>query len=102
MKTRKIVAIFVLVIVGTFFVLILSSPLWMGWLISSSQNRTYKAVKDIDLECKEGSIQKIQGWSKAGLSVSCRWGEIIHGPWQAWENGYIAINFTVLLNIKTA
>ncbi len=87
MNIRKVIAIFTLVIIGMVLVLIISSP----WIISNSQRRTYEAIKDIDLQCQTGTVQKIQGWSKAGFSISCYKGELNHGPWQAWKDGHIAV-----------
>ena len=91
MKPKKVFAIVVLAVIGSVLLAIVSSPAWMGWLLRHSQNVTYEAIKNVTLECGLGTKQTIEGWSKAGLSVSCRKGEIIHGPWQAWQAGRLVI-----------
>lgn len=63
----------------------------MGWLLQKSYKDTYEVISQVKLECVSDTTQEIQAWSKAGYSVSCRRGEIIHGPWQAWESGYMHI-----------
>jgi hypothetical protein len=91
MKLKNGIAIIVLIIVGSALLALFSSPVWMGWLLRHSQNETYEAIRNVSLPCLPGTEQKTEAWSKAGFSVSCRKGETIHGPWQAWEGGHLAI-----------
>lgn len=100
MNAQKTIAISLLSIVGIALLLVLSSPVWMGWLIQKSYKDTYEVISKVDLECGSGATQEIQVWSKAGYSVSCRRGEAIDGPWQAWEGGYMHIDGGFINNKK--
>lgn len=91
MKLKKAIVNTVIVAVSGALLAIISSPVWMGWLLRHSQNETYEVIRHVSLSCSPNTEQKIEAWSKAGLSVSCRKGETIHGPWQAWESGHLAI-----------
>lgn len=89
MRAGKIVAISVLVISGSTVFLILTMPLWGGWLLQRSMRETYEAISKVALPCKESTMQVIEPWGKSGYSVSCRRNGVKDGPWQAWEGGHI-------------
>jgi hypothetical protein len=92
MKPGKVAAISVLAISGSAVLIILTMPVWGGWLLKRSMRETYDAISKVTLPCEGRTSQVIEGWSKDGYSVSCRSNGIKDGPWQAWEGGHIAIS----------
>lgn len=91
MNLKKTVTIAVLVIVGGAALVFVAGSVLMGWLFRHSQNETYEAIRGVSLSCAPGTEQKIEPWGKVGFSVSCRKGEMEHGPWQGWEAGHLSI-----------
>ena len=92
MSARKAIAVSVLVISLGAIVLMVTMPIWGGWLLQRSMKETYDAISKVKLPCSPGTTQVIEGWSKGGYSVSCRTDKIKNGPWQAWEGAHIAIS----------
>jgi hypothetical protein len=90
-KLTMLIYYTVLVVVGIGLLAFLTSPVWVSWSLGRSQNETYQAIRNVSLSCPSDTTQKIEAWSKAGYSVSCRRGEIKHGPWQAWSSGHLRI-----------
>lgn len=71
--------------------LLLTSPLWIGWMMEHAHNKTKHAVANVALQCHEGAIEKREVWSKLGIAIFCEKDGVKHGVWQAWDGGYMHI-----------
>jgi hypothetical protein len=91
MSLWKAIAVSVLAISGGAVLLVVTMPVWGGWLSQRSMQDTYDHISKVRLGCLPGTSQVIERWSKGGYSVSCRVNDVHDGPWQAWENGHVAI-----------
>lgn len=72
--------------------LLLTSPLWIGWMMEYEHNKTKHALADVALQCSAGSSEKREVWSKLGVAVFCEKDGAKHGSWQAWDGGYLHIS----------
>ena len=71
--------------------LLLTSPLWIGWMMEHEYSKTRSAVAEVNLQCGEGAVEKREVWSKLGIAVFCERDGVKDGTWQAWDGGYMHI-----------
>lgn len=92
MKLKKFIAISAALSITVASLLLLTSPLWIGWIMEHEHNKTKVATADISLPCKDGASEKRAVWSKLGIAIFCEKQGNKHGPWQAWDGGYMHIS----------
>ncbi len=92
MSLKKYIAVTAALFITIGMLLLLTSPLWIGWIMEYEHNKTRSVLEDYSLQCKEGSIEEREIWSKLGIAVFCEKDGTKHGPWQAWDGGYMHIS----------
>ncbi|MXY15010.1 MAG: hypothetical protein F4X93_02095 [Proteobacteria bacterium] len=91
MKLKKLSEPAIVMFITLGLLLLLTSPLWIGWMMEHEYSKTRSAVAEVNLQCIEGAVEKREVWSKLGIAVFCERDGIKHGEWQAWDGGYMHI-----------
>lgn len=91
MKLKKLSEPAIVMFITLALLLLLTSPLWIGWMMEHEYSKTRSAVAEVNLQCSEGAVEKREVWSKLGIAVFCEKDGIKHGEWQAWDGGYMHI-----------
>ena len=91
MKFRKLSDAVIALSITIALLLLLTSPLWIGWMMEHEYNKTHHALADVALSCPQGAMEKREVWSKLGIAVFCEIDGVKHGVWQAWDGGYMHI-----------
>lgn len=91
MELNKLVGASAAMLITVALLLLLTSPLWIGWMMEYEHNKTKNALVDVSLQCNEGAIEKRAVWSKLGIAIFCEKDGVKHGVWQAWDGGYMHI-----------
>ncbi len=91
MKLKKLSEPAIVMFITLALLLLLTSPLWIGWMMEHEYSKTRSAVAEVNLQCSEGAVEKREVWSKLGIAVFCERDGIKHGEWQAWDGGYMHI-----------
>lgn len=64
---------------------------YLSWLMRKNIEASKESILKVELSCADGTIEKLQRWSKAGYSRGCYKNGLRHGKWIAWEGGYLHI-----------
>ena len=91
MKLKKLSEAAIALSITVVLLLLLTSPLWIGWMMEHEHNKTRYAVADVALQCYTGTMEKREVWSKLGIAIFCEKDGVKHGVWQAWDGGYMHI-----------
>lgn len=91
MKLKKFSEPAIVMSITLALLLLLTSPLWIGWMMEHEYSKTRSAVAAVDLQCADGSVEKREVWSKLGIAVFCEKDGVKQGKWQAWDGGYMHI-----------
>ena len=91
MKIKKLSEAVIALSITIALLLLLTSPLWIGWMMEHEHNKTLHAVADVALQCPEGAMENREVWSKLGIAIFCEKDGVKHGMWQAWDGGYMHI-----------
>ena len=91
MKLKKFSEPAIVMSITLALLLLLTSPLWIGWMMEHEYSKTRSAVAAVDLQCTEGAVEKREVWSKLGIAVFCEKDGAKHGVWQAWDGGYMHV-----------
>ena len=91
MKLKKLSEPAIVMFITLALLLLLTSPLWIGWMMEHEYSKTRSAVANVNLQCTEGTVEKREVWSKLGIAVFCERGGVKEGTWQAWDGGYMHI-----------
>ena len=91
MRLKKLSEPAIVMLITLALLLLLTSPLWIGWMMEHEYDKTRNAVADVDLQCTQGTVDKREVWSKLGIAIFCEKDGIKHGAWQAWDGGYMHI-----------
>ncbi len=91
MKLKKHSEPAIVMLITLAFLLLLTSPLWIGWIMEYEHNKTRDAIVGVNLQCPQGTVEKREVWSKLGIAIFCEKEGIKHGVWQAWDGGYMHI-----------
>lgn len=100
MNTKKHVGKFAAIIITAFTLLLLTSPLWIGWIMEHEHNKTKFVLIDYSLKCEEGAHEERGIWSKLGIAIYCVKKNKKHGAWEAWDGGYRHISGYYIENKK--
>ncbi len=92
MQLKKFLGVSTALLITVALLLLLTSPLWIGWMMEHEYNKTKNALANHSLQCEEGSFEKREVWSKLGIAIFCEKNETKHGIWQAWDGGYMHIS----------
>lgn len=76
--------------------LLLTSPLWIGWIMEYEHNKTKHVLANYSLQCEKGAVEEREIWSKLGIAIFCENEGLKHGIWQAWDGGYMHISGSYL------
>lgn len=79
------------IVITASLLLLLTSPLWIGWIMEHEHNKTKNALVGVALQCGKGTSEDREVWSKLGIAVFCAKNGVKHGDWQAWDGGYMHI-----------
>lgn len=71
---------------GSFALLFFALPYLMSWQLSSSHDKTWEAMRELEMICPPNTEVTTRGWSKAGYMRYCEPKK--NGPWEAWSEGY--------------
>ncbi len=91
MKLKKFIDATAALLITVALLLLLTSPLWIGWMMEYEHDKTKNALADVTLQCDDGSIEEREVWSKLGIAIFCEKDGVKHGVWQAWDGGYMHI-----------
>ena len=91
MKLKRLAEAPIALSITVALLLLLTSPLWIGWIMEHEHNKTRHAVADVVLQCPDGAVENREVWSKLGIAIFCEKEGIKHGIWQAWDGGYMHI-----------
>ena len=91
MKLKKHSEPAIVMLITVAFLLLLTSPLWIGWIMEYEHNKTRDAIVGVNLQCPQGTVEKREVWSKLGIAIFCEKEGIKQGVWQAWDGGYMHI-----------
>lgn len=91
MKLKKFSEPAIVMSITLALLLLLTSPLWIGWMMEHEYSKTRSAVAAVDLQCTDGAVEKREVWSKLGIAVFCEKDGTKQGVWQAWDGGYMHI-----------
>ena len=91
MKFKRLTEATIALSITLALLLLLTSPLWIGWIMEHEHNKTQHAVEDVVLQCPDGAMEKREVWSKLGIAIFCEKEGAKHGAWQAWDGGYMHI-----------
>ena len=91
MWLKKFISVIVPLLITVSLLLLLTSPLWIGWMMEYEHNKTKNALSNTSLQCNEGAIERREIWNKLGVAIFCEKNAIKHGTWQAWDGGYMHI-----------
>ncbi len=91
MKLKRLTEATIALSITVALLLLLTSPLWIGWIMEHEHNKTRHAVADVVLQCPEGAVENREVWSKLGIAIFCEKEGIKHGTWEAWDGGYMHI-----------
>ena len=94
MKIKSLIGIFAALLITAALLLLLTSPLWIGWMMEYEHNKTKNAVANISLVCEQGAVEEREVWSKLGIAIFCMKDGEKQGAWQAWDGGYMHISGT--------
>ena len=92
MKLKKLFGVTAALSITVALLLLLTSPLWIGWMMEHEHNKTKHAIANVSLQCDTGGIEKREVWSKLGIAIFCEKDGVKHGAWQAWDGGYMHIS----------
>ena len=92
MRIKKFFNISIAMLITVSLLLLLTSPLWIGWMMEHEHNKTKHALDGVALQCDAGTMEEREVWSKLGIAVFCAKNEVKHGVWQAWDGGYMHIS----------
>lgn len=92
MQKKRILKSSIAMLITVSLLLLLTSPLWIGWIMEHEHNKTKHALDGVALRCDEGTTEEREVWSKLGIAVFCAKDGIKHGAWQAWDGGYMHIS----------
>lgn len=91
MELKKLSEPAIVMFITLGLLLLLTSPLWIGWMMEHEYSKTRSAVNNVNLQCAEGTVEKREVWSKLGIAVFCERDGVKDGMWQAWDGGYMHI-----------
>ena len=92
MQLKKLLGAPIAMLITVFLLLLLTSPLWIGWMMEYEHNKTKNALANHKIQCKDGTAEKREVWSKLGIAIYCQKDNIKNGVWQAWDGGYMHIS----------
>ena len=92
MQTKKLTGVIAASLITAASLLLLTSPLWIGWMMEHEHNKTKFALEGFTLQCSKGTTEKREVWSKLGIAIYCVKEGKKHGVWQAWDGGYMHIS----------
>lgn len=92
MNIKKFFGVSIALLITAGLILLLTSPLWIGWMMEHEHNKTKDAIAKISLQCNNGATEKREVWSKLGIAIFCQKKSVKHGAWQAWDGGYMHIS----------
>ena len=92
MTLKKFIASSVALLITVAMLLLLTSPLWIGWMMEYEHNKTKNALAGYYLKCVDDATEEREVWSKLGIAIYCVKDEKKHGIWQAWDGGYMHIS----------
>lgn len=92
MTIKKLVVVTAAFIFSIAILLLLTSTLWIGWIMEYEHNKTKHVLANYTLQCGKNSIEERDVWSKLGIAIFCKKENVQHGIWEAWDGGYMHIS----------
>lgn len=92
MTIKKLTGMAAALVITIAILLLLTSPLWIGWIMEYEHNKTRHVLANYSLQCEEGAVEEREIWSKLGIAIYCEKEGVKHGIWQAWDGGYMHIS----------
>ena len=92
MQLKRFLKAPIAMLITVALLLLLTSPLWIGWMMEHEHNKTRDVLAEVALQCDEGTTEDREVWSKLGIAAFCVKDGVKHGTWQAWDGGYMHIS----------